>query len=90
MLIEREFYKTRKDGVNLYRSYSNADFIIRQKNTGQLYSEAIDVEDSPNRYEETDIPIEHGEDPGPEPEEGATKADLAEALNKLGVDTNDQ
>lgn len=57
-MIQREFYKTRKDGVNLYRTYSTENLYIRQIETGIEYSEAIDVENAPYTYEETDIPIE--------------------------------
>lgn len=57
----REFYKTRNDGVNLYRTYSDQGFMVRQVETGVLYSDPIDVEDAPYTYEETDIPIEDRE-----------------------------
>ena len=60
MLI-KEFYIKRKDGVNLYRTYSDENFKIRQIETDILYDEAIDVEDSNYTYEETDIPIEEEE-----------------------------
>ena len=85
MLI-REFYTKREDGVNLYRTYSDIDMMIRQIHTGNLYSEAIDIENAPYTYEETDIPINP---PEPEPEEEATEEDYIEALNRLGVDTNE-
>ena len=52
-MIKREFYKTRKDGVNLYRTYSDEGFRIKQVETGNLYDEAIDVETAPYTYEET-------------------------------------
>ena len=57
MLI-REFYGTRKDGVKLYKSYSDQNFYILQNETGVEYSEAIDVENAPYTYTETDKPIE--------------------------------
>lgn len=62
-MIIKEFYKTRKDGVNLYRTYSDANVLIRKVGTEEIYSEAIDVETAPFTYEETDMPIEN-----PEPE----------------------
>lgn len=63
-MIVREFYKTRKDGVNLYRTYSDSNMYIRQIETGVEYSEAIDVEDAPYTYEEMCTPIEYiKEDP---------------------------
>lgn len=57
-MIIKEFYREREDGVNLYRTYSDKDVKIRQVETGALYAEAVDVEDSPYTYEETDIPNE--------------------------------
>ena len=57
-MIQREFYKTRKDGVNLFKTYSTENLYIHQVETGNIYSEAIDVENAPYTYEETDIPIE--------------------------------
>ena len=57
-MIVREFYRIREDGVVLYRTYSDANLIIRKVGTEELYSEAIDVENAPYTYEETDTPIE--------------------------------
>jgi hypothetical protein len=57
-MIQREFYKTRKDGVNLYRTYSDANFQIQQVETGVIYHEAVDVEKAPYTYVETDLLIE--------------------------------
>lgn len=53
-MIVREFYKTRFDGVNLYKTYSNTKHYIKQVQTGYIYSEAIDVESANFTYEETD------------------------------------
>ena len=64
-MIVTEFYMTRKDGVNLYRTYSDIQMMIRQDGTGILYDEAIDPENSGRTYTETDIPIEQNE---PEPD----------------------
>ena len=76
-MIKREFYKTRKDGINLYRTYSDEGYRIKQVETGSIYDEAIDVEDTPYTYEETDMSIE---------EEKATEEDYLKALAKLGVE----
>lgn len=57
-MIIREFYKTRQDGVNLYRTYSNTNHYIKQVQTGVIYSEAVDVETSKYTYEETNKEIE--------------------------------
>jgi len=57
-MIVREFYKTRSDGVSLYRTYSDAGYMIRQVQTGAEYDEAIDVADAPYTYEETETKIQ--------------------------------
>lgn len=58
-MIDREFYRTREDGVNLYRTYTDKNVYIRQEQTGDEYPiEAIDVENAPYTYTETDIPID--------------------------------
>lgn len=74
-MIGNEFFKTRKDGVNLYRTIDakvneNGEFIldenkkliptgymIKQVETGVKYSEAIDVENAPYTYSETNEKI---------------------------------
>ena len=53
-MIVREHYKTRSDGVELYRTYSDVGYLIRQVETGAEYSEAIDVENATYTYTETD------------------------------------
>ena len=57
-MIIKEFFMTREDGVNLYRTYSDQGFMLRQIETGILYGEPIDIEDAPFTYEETDELIE--------------------------------
>lgn len=57
-MIKKELYKTREDGVNLYRTYSDENFRIKQVETGMIFDEAIDVEASNYTYEETDEKIE--------------------------------
>ena len=65
-MIKKEFYRTRKDGVNLFRTYSDAGVMIQKDGTDEIYSEAIDVENAPYTYSETDIPIQ--EEPANEAE----------------------
>ena len=57
-MIIREFYSTRKDGINLYRIYSDKNVRIKKIGTNEIYYEAIDIEGAPYQYEETDILIE--------------------------------
>jgi hypothetical protein len=57
-MVIRVFYETRKDGVNLNRTYSDANVYIRKVGTDEEYAEAIDVEHAPFTYVETDKAIE--------------------------------
>lgn len=57
-MIIREFFRIRKDGVKLYRNYSNEGFCVIQNETGIEYSEAVDVEDASYTYVESDKLIE--------------------------------
>ena len=57
-MIKKEFYKTREDGVKLYRTYSDANLKIRKVGTDEVYDEAVDVDGAPYTYEETGTPIE--------------------------------
>lgn len=81
-MIKTEFYKTRSDGVNLYRTYSDQDVMIQKDGTEEIYAEAIDVEDSGFTYSETDIPIDDDKE--------LTVDDAVEMLGELGVDINDE
>lgn len=60
-MIVREFYRTRTDGVNLYRTYSDKRFYILQNETGIEYNEAIDIENAFYTYTETDKLIEESD-----------------------------
>ena len=80
-MIVTEHYRTREDGVNLYRTYSSEGFYILKNETGVKYSEAVDVEGTPYTYTETDEPIEVTEE--------ATDEDYQAALEDLGVNFNE-
>lgn len=56
-MIQREFYTQRKDGVRLYRTYSDTGMMIRQNETGVEYAEAVDVADAPYTYTETETKV---------------------------------
>ena len=62
-MLKTEFFRTREDGVDLYITYSDENYYIRQIEKDVLYETAIDVEGAPYTYEETDIPIEYDTDP---------------------------
>lgn len=49
-MIVTEFYRTREDGVNLVRTYSDEGYMIERD--GNLYGEAIDPENSGRTYTE--------------------------------------
>lgn len=53
-MIVKVFHRERKDGVKLFRTYSDKECMIKQVETGAKFIEAIDVEDAPFTYEETD------------------------------------
>ena len=64
-MIVKKYYSKRKDGVKLYKTYSDNNKIIHKIGTNEEYTEAIDVENAPYTYEETDkeIPKEENELP---------------------------
>ncbi len=76
-MIQREFYTQRKDGVKLYRTYSDAGMMIRQNETGLEYDETIDVEGAPYTYTEAETPIETPE--------MTTEERLQDAETALGI-----
>ena len=57
MAIVREFFSTRADGVNLYRTYSDTGMMLLQNETGVEYSDAVDIESAPYTYSESANPI---------------------------------
>lgn len=59
-MIIREFYMTRKDGVSLYKTYSDKGVYIKKRGTGEKYAEAIDIENTNYIYEETEEIIDYG------------------------------
>ena len=61
-MIKRELYKTRNDGVNLYRTYSDEAYRILQVETNQIFDEAIDVETAEFNYIETEEKIEESQE----------------------------
>ena len=50
------------NGRTLVRTYSDANLMIRQDSTGNIYSEAVDPVGFGRTYTETDTPIEQTED----------------------------
>ena len=58
-MIKTEYFRTRRDGVVLNRTFSDAGFMIERD--GVRYSEAIDPAELGRTYTETDEPIESEE-----------------------------
>jgi hypothetical protein len=87
-MIIKEEYKTRTDGVKLFRIYSDAGKSIIQNESGVVYTEAIDVETAPYTYSEYEAIVDP-EDTTPEVPEGAdesiimTRAQLTDKVNEL-------
>ncbi|MBE6710317.1 MAG: hypothetical protein E7579_04260 [Ruminococcaceae bacterium] len=50
-MIITKFFKTRRDGVNLYRTYSDAGRTVVRED-GAVFDEAVDVENSVHSYTE--------------------------------------
>lgn len=53
-MVIKEYYKTRADGVRLYRHYSDNGKTLVQSQTEIEYAEAIDPENSTYTYTEGD------------------------------------
>lgn len=56
-MIVREFYRTREDGTKLFKTYSDKGVYIKKIGTNEVYAVAIDVENTPFAYEETETKI---------------------------------
>lgn len=82
-MIVREWYKTREDGVELWRTYSDAGYLIRQVETGTEYSEAVDVADAPYTYAETETKIPEPDIELASPEELRARLADAETAAKI-------
>jgi hypothetical protein len=61
-MVLKEIYATRKDGVVLYKSYSDKGVYIKKVGTNEEYDVAIDVENATYKYVETNTPIEKEEE----------------------------
>lgn len=57
-MVKTTFFKTREDGVNLYRIYSDQNVKIKKVGTDIAQNQAFVVEGSPSVYVETDKPVE--------------------------------
>ena len=62
-MIVTEYYQTRPDGVQLERTYSDIDMMIRNITTGAMYEEVINPVGSGRVYEETNVVINPADPP---------------------------
>lgn len=60
-MIKTDFFRTREDGVDLYRTYSDQNVKIHCNEDGGDYDDAVNVLNSGFTFYETDIPIESEE-----------------------------
>lgn len=89
-MIKKEYYKTREDGVELYRTFSDTDHQIINKKTGVVYSEAIDV----NQNEEYDETVEYVEIYGVESYQEVLEClestkNISRKINRLNLTDNE-
>ena len=52
-MIRSEIYEIKENGIKLYKTYSDEQYKIQQVDTGYIYDEAIDIENSIHTYIET-------------------------------------
>ena len=89
-MIKKEYYKTREDGVELYRTYSDTDHLIKKISDGITYGDAIDISEN-EEYEEVGEYIEL-EGPGTYEEirELANSAAvITRKINRIGLTDNE-
>lgn len=88
-MIKKELYRTREDGVKLYRTYSDTDHLIKKVGDNVIYEEAVDIADE--AYEEVDGYIELE---GPDTYEDILKESrnaeiIARKINRIGLTDNE-
>lgn len=91
-MIVMEFYKTRDDGVDLYRTYSDRGMMIERD--GYLYDEAIDPGDCGRLYVETETPVPSPADEAGEvpeiPSSGSGEGEGPEASEWINQEENNE
>lgn len=89
-MIKKEYYKTREDGVKLYRTYSDIGYKIKRVSSGITYDDAIDVSENVE-YEEVDEYIDtEGSYSYEEILEVAEKSkDITRKINQLNLSNNE-
>ena len=89
-MIKKEYYKTREDGVELYRTYSDTGHKIKRVSTGITYSEAIDASENVE-YEEVDDYIDAESSYSYEEilEVAKKSEDITRKINQLNLSNNE-
>lgn len=89
-MIKKEHYKTREDGVELYRTYSDTDHLIKKVADGVTYGDAIDISEN-EEYEEVEEYIElEGPDTYEEILESVNSASvITRKINRIGLTDNE-
>ena len=89
-MIRKEYYKTREDGVELYRTYSDTGHKIKRVSNGITYGDAIDVSENVE-YEEVDEYIDTEESYSYEEilEVAEKSKDITRKINRLNLSNNE-
>ena len=89
-MIKKEHYRTREDGVELYRTYSDTDHLIKKVADGVTYGDAIDVSEN-EEYEEVDGYVDlEGPDSYEEILEVTEKSEtIARKINRIPLTNNE-
>ena len=89
-MIRKEYYKTREDGVKLYRTYSDTGHKIKRVSTCITYGDAIDVSEN-EEYEEADEYIDTERSYSYEEilEVAEKSEDITKKINQLNLSNNE-
>lgn len=89
-MVKKEHYRTREDGAELYRTYSDTDHLIKKVADGAIYGEAIDTSEN-EEYEEVEDYIElEGPDTYDEILKESENAELiTRKINRIGLTDNE-
>jgi hypothetical protein len=89
-MIKKEHYRTREDGVKLYRTFSDTDHLIKKVADGVTYGDAVDISEN-EEYEEVEDYIElEGPDTYDEILKESENAELiTRKINRIGLTDNE-
>jgi hypothetical protein len=89
-MIKKEHYRTREDGVKLYRTFSDTDHLIKKAADGVIYGDAVDISEN-EEYEEVEDYIElEGPDTYDEIlKESENDELITRKINRIGLTDNE-